>query len=107
MICPLGYCNNPKCPKKAVCHSQQRLYQSRAIHSQSIAIAQKKKDLNQEFRGQYLGYNSQTGLHTVQLSDGSKITCKSITNGFIPKGHQVSGIVPNKGSYGIINNVSR
>jgi hypothetical protein len=105
MICPLGYCNNPNCPKKAACNSQKRLYQSRAIQSQSQAIAQKKKDNNQQFRGVYIGYNTQTRLCTVRLSNGSLIPCQPITTGFIVPGQIVTGILPKNGSYGIINGI--
>jgi hypothetical protein len=103
-FCPLSYCNDSQCPRKAACLSEKRKMQSRAIASQATVIRQKKLDNNQEFKGEYLGRNASTGNAIVSTPNGV-IQAKSITTGYLVPGRLVTGIIPYKGAVGIISNM--
>ncbi|MBW4598927.1 MAG: hypothetical protein KME29_04765 [Calothrix sp. FI2-JRJ7] len=94
MICPLGRCNDNNCPRGASCLAEKRALTSRAIYTQRIVEAQEKSDLSREFTGTYAGFDSKTGEALIQLSSGSVVRARTVSNGLVKLGDRVSGTMP-------------
>lgn len=94
MMCPLNRCSNTNCPRAASCLAERRTLTNRAVYTQRVVESQEKTDLSREFTGTYAGYDSKTGEALIQLSSGSVVRARTVSNGMVKVGDKVSGTMP-------------
>lgn len=107
MSCPLGRCQNPQCPSKAVCLLARANGSKDVAHADQIANRRQNEANQRTIGGVVAGYDAQSQQVLIRLPGGGIVKAESITNGSLPVGQGVQVSNPRMANRGLVDGMPR
>lgn len=107
MSCPIGRCEDPRCPSMAPCLLARTNGLKDIAQADQLANLRQMEASQRTLPGTVAGYDPQAGKVIISLPGGGIVKADSITNGSLPIGKGIQVASPKAANHPLVAGMPR